>query len=192
MNVPRQTGEIFEILSKGQFICSNSSDIRICKLFDIIDDKENYESLREYFQTINFTLEKGDEFYFLSRRNESKADIERKLEAAMKWIDIVDFLKTFDNSFGSGFSFSPSSVAVNISVDAVLKDKAEGLRSLLKIEEKTSYPDLVSKIADLLCKDGFMEVENEIMNSYKVLASFKFLEELINIINIPDENEIPE
>jgi hypothetical protein len=192
MNVPRQTGEIFEILSKGQFICSNSSDIRISKLFDIIDDKENYESLREYLLNINFILEKGDEFYFLSRRNESKADIERKLEASMKWIDIVDFLKTFDNSFGSGFSFSPSSVAVNITVDAVLKDKAEGLRNLLKIEEKTSYPDLVSKIADLLCKDGFMEVENEIMNSYKVLASFKFLEELINIINIRDENEIPE
>jgi len=194
MNVPRQTGEIFELLSKGQFICSNSSDIRIGKLYDVIDDSDNYELLYDYFSAINFILEKGDEFYYFSRKDESKADLERKLETACRWIDIVDFLKAVDNSFASGYSFSPSEIVVKISVDAVLKSKADGLRSVLRLDEKTPYPELVLKIIESLCRDGYAEIENEIIKSYKVLSSFKYLEELINNINIPEEvkHEIPE
>lgn len=194
MSVPKQTGEIFELLSKGQFICSNSSDSRISKLYEIIDDQENYEMLSDYFLSINFILEKGDEFYYFSRKDESKADLERKLDAAYRWIDIVDFFKTFDNSFASGYSFSPSKIAVEISVQAVLKSKADGLRSTLKLDEKIPYQEVVLRIVDSLCKDGYTEVENEILKSYKVLSAFKYLEELINNINIPDEvqHEIPE
>ena len=194
MSVPRQTGEIFELLSKGQFICSNSSEIRISKLWEILDDPENFETLYEYFYSINFILEKGNEFYYFSRKDESKADLERKLEAACRWIDIVDFFKTFDNAFASGYSFSPAKIAVEISVQVVLKNKADGLKGILKMDEKTPYTEVVNKIVDTLCKDGFAELENEILKSYKVLSSFKYLEELINNINIPDEvqHEIPE
>lgn len=193
MTVPKQTSEIFELLSKGQFICSNSSDIRINKLYDIIDDSDNYETLYDYFLAINFILEKGDEYYHFSRKEE-KVDLERKLEIACKWIDIVDFFKSFDNAFASGYSFSPSEISVRIGVDAVLKSKADGLRASLKLDDKTPYPEIVLKTIDALCKDGFAESENEILRSYKVLSSFKYLEELINAINIPDDvrDEIPE
>ncbi|MDP2336629.1 MAG: hypothetical protein Q8N05_09295 [Bacteroidota bacterium] len=194
MNVPRQTGEIFELLSKGQFICSNSSDSRISKLCEILDDPENFETLYEYFYSINFILQKGDEYYHFSRKDESKADLERKLEAACKWIDIIDFFKTFDNAFASGYSFSPAKIAVEISVQAVLKNKADGLKGILKMDEKTPYHEVANKIVESLCKDGFAEIENEILKSYKVLSSFKYLEELIDNINIPEEvqHEIPE
>jgi hypothetical protein len=194
MIVPRQTGEIFELLSKGQFICSNSSDSRISKLCEILDDQENFETLYDYFYSINFILEKGDEFYYFSRKNESKADLERKLETACKWIDIIDFFKTFDNAFASGYSFSPARIAVEISVQAVLKNKADGLKGVLKLDEKTPYHEVANKIVELICKEGFAESENEILKSYKVLSSFKYLEELINNINIPEEvqHEIPE
>lgn len=194
MNIPRQTGEIFEILSSGQFICSNSSDSRISKLYDIIDDGNNYEELYIYFSTIGFVLEKGDEFYYFSRKNEQKTDLERKLDAACKWIDILDFFKTFDNAFGSGYSLSPQEISVKIKVDAVLKSKADGLRKLLKMDDKTPYDELVTKVIDNLCKDGFAELETEVLKSYKILSSFKYLEELVTIINIPEEvqNEIPE
>ena len=67
MNVPKQTGEIFELLSKGEFICSNASDDRTRKLYDIIDDKDNFEALTEYFDAINFKLERGDEFFYFSK-----------------------------------------------------------------------------------------------------------------------------
>lgn len=149
--------------------------------------------LYEYFLAVNFILEKGDEFYYFSRK-EVKADLERKLEIACKWIDIVDFFKAFDSTFGSGFSFSPSEIIVKIDVDAVLKSKADGVRKTIKLDERAPYEDVILKIIESLCKDGFVEVESEILKSYKVLSSFKYLEELINSINIPEEiqNEIPE
>ena len=195
MNVPKPTGEIFEILSKGRFICSNSTDSSITKLYDVIDDANNYETLYDYFSAIGFMLEKGDEFYYFSRKNEAKVDLERKLETACKWIDIMDFFKTFDNSFGSGYSFTPQDIIVKIKVDAVLKNKTDGLRKLLKLDDKIPYNDVVTKIiTENLCKEGFAEMENEILKSYKVLSSFKYLEELVTNINIPEEiqNEIPE
>jgi hypothetical protein len=194
MNIPRQTGEIFELLSRGQFICSNSSNSHISKLCEILDDDENFEMLYEYFYSINFILERGDEFYYFSRKDELKVDLERKLETACKWIDIVDFFKTFDSAFASGYSFSPAKIAVEISVQVVLKNKADGLKVILKMDDKTPYNEVINKIVDTLCKDGFAELENEILKSYKVLSSFKYLEELIFNINIPDEvqHEIPE
>lgn len=194
MNIPRQTGEIFEILSSGQFICSNSADSRISKLYDVIDDNEKCELLYEYFSVIGFLLEKGDEFYYFSRKNESKADLERKLETACKWIDILDFFKTFDNAFVSGYSFTTQEIVVQIKIDAVLKSKADGLRKVFKLDDKTPYDEVITKVTDSLCKDGFAEIENEILKSYKILSSFKYLEELVTNINIPEEvqNEIPE
>ena len=50
------------------------------------------------------------------------------------------------------------------------------------------------KILKKLIDDTFIELENEITHQYKVLTSFKYLEQLILTINIPEEvrNEIPE
>ncbi|WP_438268359.1 condensin complex protein MksE [Maribellus luteus] len=49
MDVPIQTAEIFEILSKGQFISSNSSNRKISDLYKVIDDEQNYENLYDFF-----------------------------------------------------------------------------------------------------------------------------------------------
>jgi len=190
MEVPTQTADIFEILSKGQFISSNSTNDSIRKLYSIIEEEQNFENLYDYFRCINFTLEKGDEYFYFSRV-ESKVDLERKIEAAFRWIDIIDFLKTYDNSFSSGYRFTPSDILVRIKIDAELETKLEGLK---KYTGKDKYSEIIDKILEMLVKDSFIELENEISHTYKVLASFKYLEQIILTINIPDEvrNEIPE
>jgi len=187
MNLPHQTSEIFKILSKGQFISSNSSNRNIQELYNIIDS-EHFENLKEYFKHINFVLEKGDEYFYFSRP-EIKADIEKKIEAAYKWIDILDFLKTYDNSFGSGYRFSPSEILVRIKTEAELETKLEGLN-----RNKEILQVILDKVLKQLTDDNFVEIENERTQQYKVLASFKYLENLILTININEEvkNEIPE
>lgn len=190
MEVPAQTSEIFKILSKGQFISSNSSNKALKTLYNVIDEDENFELLYEYFLNINFVLEKGDEYYYFSRP-ENKVDLENKLEAAFRWIDIMDFLKTFDNSFSTGYRFSPSDILVRIKTDAELETKLDGLK---KHTDKEKHQDILDKILKKLIDESFVELENEITHQFKVLSSFKYLEKLIITINIPDEvkNEIPE
>lgn len=186
-----QTAEIFKILSKGQFISSNSSDKTISNLYNVIDEEQNFENLYEYFLNINFVLEKGDEYFYFSRP-ETKTDLETKIESAFRWIDIIDFLKTFDNAFSSGYRFTPSDILVRIKTDAELETKLEGLKK--HIADKEKHQDILDRVLKMLINDTFIELENEITHQYKVLASFKYLENLILTINIPDEvrNEIPE
>jgi hypothetical protein len=188
MSLPKQTGEIFEALSKGQFICSNSGDESTRKLYDVIE--ENFDTLYDFYNAINFILESGDEYYYFARK-EIKAELERKLEIAYKWIDILDFFKTYDNAFGSGYRFNPADILVRVNVDAVLKNKLEGLK---KYTREDNYSSSMNRVIEMLLRDNFLETENEISNDYKVLASFKYMEELVLTIHIPDEvqNEIPE
>lgn len=190
MKVPLQTAEIFKILSKGQFISSNSSDKKMSHLYEVIDTDDNYDILRDYFENINFTLERDDEFFYFSR-NETKVDLEKKIEKAFEWIDSIDFLKTFDNSFSSGYRFSPSEILVRLNTDAELETKLDGLK---KHTDKVTHKDILDKVLKKLIDDSFIELENDITQQYKVLASFKYLEKLVLSINIPEEvkDEIPE
>ena len=191
MEAPKQTAAIFEILSRGQFISSNSSDETIRKLYSAIEEEPNFEFLYDYFLSINFILEKGEEYFYFSRV-ENKIDLERKIEQAFKWIDILDFFKTFDNSFGSGYRFTPSDLLVKLNLDAELKSKLEGLKRHSGGKDK--FAEIIDKILDDLKKDKFIELENEITHQFKVLASFKYLEQIVMTINISEEikNEIPE
>jgi predicted AlkP superfamily pyrophosphatase or phosphodiesterase len=181
MPVPKHTSDIFEILSKGQFICSNSSKDNIRKLYNVID--ENFDDLFEYFMAINLKLEKGDEYYMFTRE-ENKTDLERKIEAAYKWIDMLDFFKTVDHAFGPGYRFTPSEILIKLTVDVDLKNKLEGLKKYAGGKEK--HADILDKVLDQLRRDNFIELENEITNGYKTLSSFHYLERLILSINIPE------
>lgn len=191
MEAPKQIAAIFEILSRGQFICSNSPDESIRKLFSVIDEEQNFEYLYDYFLRIDFILESGAEYYYFSRA-ESKVDLERKIDQAFKWIDILDFLKTFDNSFGSGYRFSPSDILVRLKLDAELKSKLEGLKKHTGGKEK--FNEIIDKILGDLEKDKFIGLENKITNQFKVLSAFSYLEQLVMAINISENviNEIPE
>ncbi len=189
MEIPKRTAEIFEVLSKGAFICSNSATERTRQLYAIIDEPDNYAALQGYFAAINFVLEKGNEYYYFSR-NENKQSIERKLDAAYHWIDVVDFFKAYDMAFGVGYSFTVSDVAVKVQVDVNLRNKLEQLRK----SKEDSYSDSIQKLVKSLCEDTFADLESEILKSYKILSSFHYLEDLIQNIQIPDEvqDEIPE
>lgn len=182
MKLPERTSEIFERLSKGDFICSNSTNKEICFLYDIIH--ENEAELISYFAIINFVLERGNEYFYFSKKD-NKTEISKKIERAEAWIDFIDFLKTFDTAFTNGYRFFPSDIEVRTRLDVNLRDKLEGLKRHLGDVQKTN--ELVMKMIQSLVKDGFVELENEITRQYKVVAAFHYVEQLILSINIPEE-----
>lgn len=80
---PVQTSAIFDRLSKGQFISEDSNNDDVRELFNIIELDNNYEILRDYFSRIGFILEKGEGYYYFSRK-ESNQIIEEKVKRAYK------------------------------------------------------------------------------------------------------------
>lgn len=186
------TAEIFEILRRGQFICSNSPDEHIQSLYRILEDEDTFDELYHYFSKISYGLEKGDEFFYFSRLGIKQVELERKINQALSWIDLVDFFKTYDSSFDVGYRFTPSEVDIQLKNNADLKNKLSNLKqtggsSISTIEK-------VCKAIDKMEREGYVKLESEESQTYKVLTSFNYLKDLMNSISIPEEcaNEIPE
>jgi hypothetical protein len=189
-----QTAKIFEKLSKGDFICSNSSVEEERNLYEIIDSHDNYDLLKDYYEQINFRLEKGNEYFYFSRLHESKTDVERKLNSLLAWIDIFDFFKSEDIGFGSGSQLQPVDIANKVSVNALLKNKLESLRLSLKLDDKTNTYNIILAALKEFAKYGYASEVSPIDNTYKIHSSIHYLENMLNyiIINKDAEDAIPE
>ena len=158
----KYTKEIFDILSRGGFICSNSVRRQTKTIYDAIED--NYEEYREYYSGIGFNLESGNGYYYFTRQ-ESRVELDAKLDRFVRWIDRLDFLKTFNN------------------------EKAMHLYA-----EKLKLDEVVDKLVDELEKIGFVEKENELDGTWKVTSAFHYIEELVDCLTVSEEvrNEVLE
>ncbi|MCI7119331.1 MAG: hypothetical protein MR933_06005 [Prevotella sp.] len=172
----RYTKEIFEILSRGGFISQNSISQQRAHLYDAIED--DFQQYQEYYEGIGFLLEGGNGYYYFSR-TESKVELADKIQRMIGWIDRLDFLKTFNSTFGSGFSFRKSNILEKFSSDIELKEKARHLYADLK----TNDEKMDKLIADME-RQGFIELENDLDGTYKVTAAFHYIEELIDCLTI--------
>lgn len=178
--------EIFNLLSKGGFISANSVSVYTKRLYDAIED--DFDKYYDYYTGVGFYLEAGNGYFYFTRK-EAKVDLDRKLEAALKWIDYLSFLKSYNSAFSPGFTFRAADIVVQIGCDIDLKDKASKLFS-----EKKKHSDVVDKLIKELKDMGFIEEENELDGTWKVLTAFYYIEELMDCITILEEleNEIPE
>ena len=172
----RYTKEIFEILSRGGFISQNSISQQRAHLYDAIED--DFQQYQEYYEGIGFLLEGGNGYYYFSR-TESKVELADKIQRMIGWIDRLDFLKTFNSTFGSGFSFRKSNILEKFSSDIELKEKTRHLYADLK----TNDEKMDKLIADME-RQGFIELENDLDGTYKVTAAFHYIEELIDCLTI--------
>lgn len=186
----KNIASIFKILRQGQFICSNSPDEQMQRLYNYLDDTDNFEQLYDYFLHIDYVLEQGDEFFYFSRQ-ENNATLQNKLDRAFDWIDWVDFFKTYDSAFDVGYRFSAAEIVSQLTNNADLKNKLEKLKGI--DGQKKNYPERVQKLINKLDKENFVTLENEMSQTYKILTSFNYLKDLINSICLmEDDNEISE
>ena len=174
-----KTREIFELLSRGGFICQDSVSRETRRLYDYIE--EYFEEYKAYYEGIGFCLEAGNGYFHFSRE-ESRAELTTRLTRLGVWIDRLDFVKTFHNGFSSGVRFKPSTITEAASADVELKEKARRLYS-----GQQSVSGAVNALVDDLTKAGFIELENEFEQVYKVTSAFHFLEDLVEMLTISEE-----
>ncbi len=183
-NLPLQTAEIFDILtSKRSFICDNSTIRELKNLYDIVD--EHYELLSDYYSHIDFQLKRGNGFFYFSR-NKSK-DQDKKLESAYQLLDIVDFFKTFDSSFSAYSTFTVDSIVSKSKTELGLANKLTGLGKQIR-KSQGNLADYAESLVKNL-NNTYIELEDEDLKRYKVLSSFRYLEELFLSIAEEDHDE---
>jgi len=179
------TQKIFERMSKGGFLSVDSTDSEIKHLYDDIED--NFSDYENYFQELGLRLETGDGYYYFARTHEAKLTIEQKLQSFAQWVDILDFLKTYDITFSTGFQFRSTHILERINLDVELRDKARKL-----FRKQNTNQEVVEKLVSELTGMGFAEIINEEDDTYKVTAAFRYAEEMVNLITIYNEEEVPE
>ena len=187
LSMRNNTQRIYERLSRGEFLSVDSSDTSIRHLYE--DIEENFDDYTDFFKEIGLQLEAGNGYFYFSRIGEGKQSIEQKLESFSKWLDYLDFLKTYNQSFTAGYQFRKSHLIEQISLDIELKEKAG---HLYKKYGAGSYLEIVNKLLQEMQGMGFAECISEQDESFKITSAFHYAEELVNMIQIANEDEIPE
>ncbi len=175
----KYTNEVFARLSRGQFLSANSIDPRHKIIYN--DVEENFSDYADFFAQIDFVLEAGNGYYYFSRQ-ENKVVIENKLKAFFTWIDYVDFLKTFDNGFGSGTQFNLAQIEVRLASDVELKEKLS-----LLFPDRKSNREKLEALCKALTDQGFAESISELDGIYQVTDAFHYIEDIIETIIVSEE-----
>ena len=187
LSMRNNTQRIYERLSRGEFLSVDSSDTLIRHLYE--DIEENLDDYVDFFKEIGLQLEVGNGYFYFSRIGEGKQSIEQKLESFSKWLDYLDFLKCYNQSFTAGYQFRKSHLIEQISLDIELKEKAS---HLYKKYGTGSNTEIVNKLLQEMQSMKFAECINDQDETYKITSAFRYVEELVNMIQIANENEIPE
>lgn len=181
--LPKQTGLIFDHLSKGHFISSNSIDPVQRELYTVLEDQYNREMLTSYFSQIGCQLEAGDGYYYFSRE-EDKAGIERKINTAFKWIDILDFFTTFNNGFSPGMRFYTTELVEQVRVNGLLRTKLQDMNTSGASRSSKEQIDTLLKKMD---REDFIEKVDEFDDAWKVTAAVHYLQQLVMAIELSEE-----
>lgn len=174
-NLPEKTGEIFETLTSNKpgFICDNSTDREIQKLYNIVE--EHFEDLYEYFERIGFLLKRGHGYFYFSK-DLKRTELEERLERTSRFIDIVAFFKGYDSNLTAYSTFTVAAIVQKCMMEIALKQKLQDLNKYLK-SPKEKLTDIAEGVVSLLDKQ-YIELEDEDERRYKVLSSFRYLEDL--------------
>lgn len=183
-NLPKQTHEIFAIMARGHFISSNGQKDNMSRLYDIINNPDNFDRLQAYFNVIRYNIERGNNYFYFSRVNEANSLIEKKLETFERYIDVVDLFASMDNKVTIGSRFRPSEIAEECNANVRLKQKLQKI----PMYRSETLLNKVRDICDLMARDSFLELEDEQSESYKVLDAYSYLLDVINAIAIYEES----
>ena len=118
--IPQKTPQIFDMLSKGKFLCDNYPEATHRVIYNLVDD--NYDDLYEYFLNIGYVLNR-DIGYFYFTRDDNSSQIESKINSILKFIDLLDFMFEYSSSFGVGTKITPSVLVDAVQGNAILKTK---------------------------------------------------------------------
>jgi len=182
-NLPRQTHEIFAVMARGNFISSNGSRDGMNRLYDVINNPENFDRLQAYFNVIRFNIERGNNYFYFSKLGEPNSELEKKLERFERYIDIIDLLASMDNKITIGSRFRPTEIAEECNANVRLKQKLQKI----PLYRSETLHNKVREICELMSRDSFLELEDEKTESYKVLDSYTYLLDIINAVAIYED-----
>ncbi len=171
-------------MARGNFISSNGTRDGMNRLYDIINNPENFDRLQAYFNVIRYNIERGNNYFYFSKLHEPNSELEKKLERFERYIDIIDLFASMDNKITIGSRFRPGEIAEECNANVRLKQKLQKI----PLYRSETLHNKVREICELMSRDSYLELEDEKTESYKVLDSYSYLLDVINSVAIYEDS----
>ncbi len=179
-----KTAEVFEALSRGGFICSNAIGSEERDLYQYVEEHEL--RLCKIFLEISYRLETGNNYYYFSRDREESQSKERKVVKALRWLDMLAFFTTFRKDLCRGARLSPHDIAGQLDLNSSLKDQ---LAALQRGAGARNYTEQLDALFKELKKEGFIALENEASQTWKLLDAWDYMEQMVMAVNIFEDED---
>lgn len=179
-----KTAEVFEVLSRGGFICSNAVTPGTRDLYRYVEERE--EQLSSAFAEVGYRLETGNNYYYFSRPSDDQQSRERKIAKALKWLDILAFFTTYRKDLCRGARITPHEIVAQLEINSSLKDQLAGLQ---RGGADKNHAEQIGVLFKQLKSEGFIELENGTTQTWKLLDAWDYMEQLVMAVNISDEEE---
>ena len=180
-----KTADVFEVLSRGGFICSNAVTPGTRDLYRYVEEHE--EQLRIAFSEVGYHLETGNNYYYFSRPAEDQQSKERKITKALRWLDILAFFTTYRKDLCRGARITPHEIVAQLEVNSSLKDQLAGIQ---RGGADRNYMEQITTLFKMLKSEGFIELENETTQTWKLLDAWDYMEQLVMAVGISDEEGV--
>jgi hypothetical protein len=177
-----KTAEVFEVLSRGGFICSNAVRPGARDLYRYVEERE--EKLTSAFAEVGYQLETGNNYYYFSRPAEDPQGKERKITKALRWLDVLAFFTTYRKDLCRGARITPHEIAAQLEINSSLKDQ---LAELQRGGSDRNHAEQIDALFKKLKNEGFIELENETTQTWKLLDAWDYMEQLVMAVSISDE-----
>ena len=181
-----RTAELFDILSKGQFISSNAVDEDRRYSYKYLE--ENQEKLSQKFEEVGFQLNSGNNYFYFSKPNETNQGVENKIEKALRWLNILAFFTNFRKDLCRGVRFSAYDVLPQIELNLALKEQLNDLQK--RNGSQKTHRDKLNDLLKEMQKEGFIDIENEMDEQWKVLDAWEYMEKMVMAVNIYENEEV--
>lgn len=97
------------------------------------------------------------------------------------------FFTTFNQGFTRGFRFSPQDILREVELNLDLKEQLE--KTMQQNKKTDNYREALDEILKQMSNEGFIELENSLSQTYKVLDAYHYLEQMVRAIFITETNE---
>lgn len=179
-----RTAEVFETLSRGRFISSNAVTSNERDLYRYVEEHE--ERLNRTFSEIGYQLEAGNNYYYFSKPAEDQQSKERKITKALRWLDLLAFFTTYRKDLCRGARLTPHDIAAQLDINSSLKDQLTALQR--GTTAKKNYAEKLDGLFSELKREGFIELENETTQTWKLLDAWDYMEQVVMAVSIFEED----
>lgn len=172
------TAEIFEFMRRGGFLSANSRDDEKSEWWKDLDN--NFAQYEDFYSQLGYRLKKNQHYAHFGR-DEKVGTLEERGERMLNLFLLGNAMKSYDAELAVGQEFDKRRILETMETAPDFEEASSALA-----DGKVSNDKIADTLITQMCRYGFAECVNERTGKYMVTGAFKYVLDLVELVNIND------